>query len=174
MTQELPGPVRLGLEVAGIPVGLGDKLDGEAWLKACMNGIFTRVGIIGKLINGTWPLTDNAYSARNQDLQLFGGKVFVGPDLGDGPLKFGTSALVCFRHGSLHQLKIGVSGNRKPAAHFAKQCAHALTRLLGEPGQRTKYGGHVWWGSGDRVTLVHTASSARLHHELTAGISAGR
>jgi hypothetical protein len=84
-------------------------------------------------------------------------------------MKFGTSAAAFFRNGSLYRLRAGVSGNRKAASHFAKQCAHALTRLFGEPNQRAKDGAHVWWGSTDRLTLAHTASDARLVHELTAG-----
>jgi hypothetical protein len=147
---------------------LGDTLDGDEWRKACANGVFSRVGLVGKLMLGAGLSAGDAYSAVNQDLQLFGGKVFVGPNLGDGPLKFGTSVSVFFRSGCLYRLRASVSGNKKVASHFAKQCAHALTRLLGEPNQRTEGGAYVWWGSTDRLTLVH-AADARLVHELTAG-----
>jgi hypothetical protein len=146
---------------------LGDALDSDEWRKACATGVFSRVGLVGKLLLGAGLSAGEAYSAKNQDLQLFGGKVFVAPDLGDGPLKFGTSASAFFRSGCLYRLRAGVSGNKKAASHFAKQCAHALTRLFGEPSQRTKDGAHVWWGSTDRLTLVHTAEAC-LIHELTA------
>ena len=169
MPRESSGPFKLGLEVGGAPLRLGDTIDGDEWLKALEAGIFSRAGLIEKLLLGAGLSSDAVFSARNQDLQLFGGKVFVGPDLGGGPLKFGTSALVCFRGGSLHQLRVGISGSRKSATHFAKQCAHALTRLLGEPSQRTSDGRTVWWGGSDRVTLAHAASSARLLHEMVAG-----
>ena len=162
------GPFKLDLEVAGVPVCLGDALDSDEWRKALATGIFSRVSLVGKLILGAGLSAGEAYSARNQDLQMFGGKVFVAPDLGDGPLKFGTSTLAFFRSGSLYRLRTGVSGSKKAASHFAKQCTHALTRLVGEPNQRTENGAHVWWGSTDRLTLVHTAD-AYLIHELTAG-----
>ena len=167
MTRELSGPFKLDLEVGGIPVRLGDALDGNEWRKACANGVFSRAGFVDKLKLGAGLSADDVYSAVNGNLQLFGGKVFVGPDLGDGPLKYGTSASAFFRSGCLYRLRAGVSGNKKAASHFAKQCAHALTRLLGEPNQRTEGGAYVWWGSTDRLTLVH-AADARLVHELTA------
>ena len=166
MSREISGPFKLDLEVGGICVRLGDALDSDEWRKACATGIFSRVSLIGKLVLGAGLSAGEAYSAKNQDLQMFGGKVFVAPDLGDGPLKFGTSTLAFFRSGSLYRLRAGVSGNKKAASHFAKQCAHALTRLVGEPNQRTENGAHVWWGSTDRLTLVHTAD-AYLVHELT-------
>jgi len=169
MSRKPSGPFKLDLEVGGLPVRLGDAIDSNEWRKACANGVFSRVGLVGKLMMGAGFSSDEVFSARNQDLQLFGGKVFVGPDLGDGPMKFGTSATAFFRSGSLYRLRAGVSGNKKAASHFAKQCSHALTRLLGEPSQRAKDGTHVWWGSTDRLTLAHTASDARLVHELTAG-----
>jgi len=156
----------LGLEVGGVPVRLGEDLGSDEWIKACETGVFDRVSIIGKLLLGAGLTAGKTYTAKNQDLQLFGGKVYVGPGLGGGPMKFGTSALVCFRSGSLYRLRAGVSGNKRAASHFAKQCAHALTRLLGEPSQRTKNGSHVWWGGADRLTLRHTAD-AYLIHELT-------
>jgi len=167
MPREPSGPLRLDLEVGGVPVRLGDAFDGDEWRKARANGIFSRAGMVEKLMLGVGFSADEAYSARNQDLQLFGGKVFVGPDLGGGPLKYGTSAAAFFRGGSLYRLRAGVSGNKKAASHFAKQCAHALTRLFGESGQRTKDGAYVWLGSTDRLTLFHHVSDARLVHELT-------
>ena len=167
MSPGLPGLIRLDLEVGGIPVRLGADLDGDEWRKARETGVFSGVSLVGKLMMGAGLSAGEAYAARNQDLQLFGGKVFVGPDLGDGPMKFGTSALVFFRSGSLYRLKAGVAGNRKAATRFARQCTHALTRLFGEPSQRTKGGAPVWWGSTDRLTLVHTAD-AYIVHELTA------
>ena len=168
MSREISGPFKLDLEVGGICVRLGGTLDSDEWRKACANGVFIRVGLVGKLMLGAGFSAGDAYSARNQDLQLFGGKVFVGPGLGDGPLKFGTSVSAFFRSGCLYRLRAGVSGNKKASSHFAKQCAHALTRLLGEPSrQRTKEGARVWWGSTDCLTLVHTAD-AYLVHELTA------
>ena len=169
MPRDAPGPFKLGLEVGGIPIRLGDALDSDEWRKALAGGIFSRTGLVEKLMLGAGLSSGDVYSAKNQDLQLFGGKVFVGPDLGGGPMKFGTSAAAFFRGGSLYRLRAGVSGNKKAASHFAKQCAHALTRLFGEPNQRAKDGAHVWWGSTDRLTLAHTASDARLVHELTAG-----
>jgi hypothetical protein len=167
MSPEVPGLVRLELEVGGIPVRLGDVLDSDKWRKACATGVFSRVGLVGKLILGAGLSTGEAYSARNQNLGLFGGKVFVGPDLGDGPLKYGTSALAIFRSGCLYRLRAGVSGNKKAASHFAKQCAHALTRLLGEPSQRTKDGAYAWWGSTDRLTLVCTSDAYLVHERIT-------
>jgi hypothetical protein len=168
MSQEPSGPLKIGLEVGGAPVRLGDAIDGDDWRKALRTGIFIRSGFVEKLMLGAGFSTSDVFSAKNQDLQLFGGKVFVGPDLGDGPMKFGTSAAAFFRSGSLFRLRVGVAGNRKAALHFAKQCSHALTRLLGEPNQRTRRGAYVWWGSTDRLTLVRTAD-AYLVHELTAG-----
>ena len=167
MSRELSGPFKLDLEVGGVPVRLGDALDSDEWRKARATGIFSRVGFVGKLLLGAGLSAGEAYSAKNQDLQLFGGKVFVGPDLGDGPLKFGTSASAYFRSGCLYRLRAGISGNKKAASHFTKQCAHALTRLLGEPNQQAKGGARVWWGSTDRLSLVH-AADAYLVHELTA------
>lgn len=163
---KVPGPIRLDLEVGGVPVHLGDAIDSEEWIKACVTGIFIRASLVGKLILGVGFSPGEVYAARNQDLGLFGGKVFVGPDLGDGPLKYGTSALAIFRGGCLHRLRAGVSGNKKAASHFAKQCAHALIRLLGEPNQRTKGGAHVWWGSTDRLTLIHTADAYLVHERI--------
>ena len=171
MSRELSGPFKLSLEVGGIPVHVGDAIDSDKWRKALTTGVFSSVGLVGKLMMGAGFSKDEVFAARNQSLQLFGGKVFVGPGLGDGPLKFGTSASAFFRDGSLYHLRAGVSGNKKAASHFAKQCAHALTRLLGEPSQRTKDGAYVWWGSTDRLTLAHTASDARLVHELTSAAS---
>ncbi len=164
---KVPGPIRLDLEVEGIPVRLGDALGSDEWRKACATGIFCRAGLLDKIMLGVGLSAGEVYSARNQDLGLFGGKVFVGPNLGDGPLKYGTSALAVFRGGSLYRLRAGVSGNKKAASHFAKQCAHALTRLLGEPSQRAKDGAHVWWGSADRLTLVHTADAYLIHERIT-------
>jgi hypothetical protein len=171
MSRELSGPFKLSLEVGGIPVHVGDAIDSGEWRKALTTGVFSRVGLVGKLMMGAGFSPGEVFSARNQSLQLFGGKVFVGPGFGDGPLKFGTSSAAFFRNGSLYQLRANVSGNKKAASHFAKQCTHALTRLLGDPSQRTKDGAHVWWGSTDRLTLAHTASDARLVHELTATTS---
>jgi hypothetical protein len=168
MLREPSGPFKLGLEVGGIPVHVGDAPDSDEWRKAFATGIFSRAGLLEKLMLGAGLSAGDAYSAKNQDLQMFGGKVFVAPDLGDGPVKFGTSATAFFRSGCLYRLRAGVSGNKKAASHFAKQCTHALTRLLGEPSQRTKDGARVWWGSTDRLTLLHTAD-AYLIHELTAG-----
>jgi len=170
MPRESSGPFKLGLEVGGAPLRLGDTIDGDEWRKALEAGIFSRAGLIEKLLLGAGLSSDAVFSARNQDLQLFGAKVFVGPDLGDGPMKFGTLAAAFFRSGSLYRLRAGVAGNRKAASHFAKQCKHALTRLLGEPSRLTKGGAPVWWGSTDRITLVHTGSDSRLVHELTAGV----
>jgi hypothetical protein len=164
---KVPGPIKLDLEVGGVPVRLGDALDSDEWRKACATGIFSRASFVGKLMLGVGLSAGEVYSAKNQDLGLFGGKVFVGPDLGDGPLKYGTTALAIFRSGCLYQLRAGVSGNKKAASHFAKQCAHALTRLLGEPSQRTKDGAHVWWGSADRLTLVHTPDAYLIHERIT-------
>ena len=109
MSQKPSGPFKLDLEVGGLPVRLGDAIDSNEWRKACANGVFSRVGLVGKLMMGAGFSSDEVFSARNQDLQLFGGKVFVGPDLGDGPMKFGTSASAFFRSGSLHRLRAGVS-----------------------------------------------------------------
>ncbi len=164
---KVPGSIRLDLEVGGIPVQLGDTLDSDEWRKARATGIFGRASLVGKLLLGVGLSPGEAYTAKNQDLGLFGGKVFVAPDLGDGPLKFGTSALAIFRSDRLYRLRVGVSGNRKAASHFARQCAHALIRLAGEPNQRTKGGAHVWWGSTDRLTLVHTADAYLLHERIT-------
>jgi hypothetical protein len=169
MPREPSGPFKLGLEVGGAPARLGDALDSGEWRRALDTGIFSRAGFVEKLLLGAGFSSGEVFSARNQDLSLFGGKVFVAPDLGDGPMKFGTSAVAFFRSGSLYRLRAGVAGSRKAASHFAKQCKHALTRLLGEPSQLTKGGAPVWWGSTDRITLVHAASDARLVHELTAG-----
>ncbi len=168
VSPEVPGLVRLDLEVGGIPVRLGAALNGDEWRKACATGVFSRASLVGKLMLGVGLSTGEAYSARNQDLGLFDGKVFVGPGLGDGPLKYGTSALAIFRSGCLYRLRAGVSGDKKAASHFAKQCAHALTRLHGEPSQRTKGGAHVWWGSTDRLTLVHTADAYLIHERITS------
>jgi len=168
MPREPSGPFKLGLEVGGAPVRLGDAIDSDEWRKAIAAGIFSRTGFVERLVLGAGLSSGEVYSARNQDLQLFGGKVFVGPDLGDGPMKFGTSAAAFFRSGSLYRLRAGVAGNKKASSHFAKQCKHALTRLLGEPNQQTKDGARVWWGSTDRLMLVHT-DDAYLVHELTAG-----
>ena len=162
-----PGPIRLELEVGGVPVRLGDTLDSDEWHKVLATDVFNRASVVGKLILGVGFSTDEVYTARNQDLGLFGGRVFVGPDLGGGPLKYGTLVLTVFRDGCLHRLKVGVSGDKKAAAHFAKQCAHALTRLQGEPSQVTKNGAHVWWGSADRLTLVHSADAYLLHERIT-------
>ena len=145
---------------------MGDALDSDDWRKAFADGIFSRTGFVERLMLGAGFSSGDAYSAKNQDLQLFGGKVFVGPDLGDGPMEFGTSAAAFFRSGSLYRLRAGVAGNKKASSHFAKQCSHALIRLLGEPSQQTKDGARVWWGGIDRLTLVHT-SDAYLVHELT-------
>jgi hypothetical protein len=139
---KVPGPIRLDLEVGGVPVRLGDTLDCDEWRKARATDIFNRASVVG-------------------------GKVFVGPDLGGGPLKYGTSVLAIFRNGRLLRLKVGVSGDKKASAHFARQCAHALTRLLGEPSQRTKAGARVWWGSADRLTLVHSADAYLVHERIT-------
>lgn len=164
---KVPGPIRLDLEVGGIPIHLDDAIENDEWRKARATGIFNRASLVGKLMLGVGLSPGEAYTARNQDLGLFGGKVFVGPDLGDGPLKFSTSALAVFRSGCLYRLRVGVSGNRKAATHFARQCAHALIRLAGEPNQRTKGRAHVWWGSTDRLTLVHTADAYLLHERIT-------
>jgi hypothetical protein len=164
---KVPGPIRLDLEVGGVPVRLGDTLDCDEWRKARATDIFNRASVVGKLILGVGFSTNEVYTAKNQDLGLFGGKVFVGPDLGGGPLKYGTSVLAIFRNGRLLRLKVGVSGDKKASAHFARQCAHALTRLLGEPSQRTKAGARVWWGSADRLTLVHSADAYLVHERIT-------
>jgi|GEM_PF-1599651 len=164
---KVPGPVRLDLEVGGIPVCLGDSLDSPEWRKACATGVFSRAGLVGKLALGVGFSSDDVYTARNQDLGLFGGKVFVGPDLGGGPLKYGTSALAIFRSRCLYRLRISVSGDRKAASHFAKQCAHALTRLQGEPSQLTKDGARVWWGSADRLTLTLSGDACLVHERVT-------
>ncbi len=164
---DVSGLIRIDLEVGGIPVRLGDTPDSDEWRKACATGVFSRASFVGKFLLGVGFSAGEAYSARNHDLGLFGGKVFVGPDLGDGPLRFGTSALAIFRNGCLCRLKAGVAGNKKAASHFARQCAHALTRLYGEPSQRTKNGAHVWWGSTDRLTLVHAADAYLIHELIT-------
>jgi hypothetical protein len=166
MSPELPGLIELGLEVGGVPVRLGDSLDNDEWRKAYKTGGFNPVWFLGKLLLDAGISADKAYAARNQDLLLFGGKVFVAPDLGGGPLKYGMSASAFFRGGSLYRLREGVTGDRKAATHFARQCEHALVRLLGDPSQRTKGGAPVWWGNGDRLTLVHKADAC-LVHELT-------
>jgi hypothetical protein len=168
MPRESSGPFNLGLEVGGAPVHLGDTIDSDEWRKVLAVGIFSRAGFVEKLLLGAGLSSSDVYSARNQDLQMFGGKVFVGPDLGDGPMKFGTLAAASFRGGSLYRLRAGVAGNKQAASHFNKQCLHSLTHLLGEPDQRPKNGTRVWWGSTDRLTLVH-AADAYLIHELTAG-----
>jgi hypothetical protein len=166
MPRETSGLFTLGLEVGGAPVHLGDAIESDEWRKVLAAGIFSRAGLVEKLLLGAGRSSSDVYSARNQDLQFFGGKVFVGPDLGDGPMKFGTSAAAFFRSGSLYRLRAGVAGNKQAASHFTKQCLQALNRLLGAPDQRTKNGARVWWGSTDRLTLVHT-SDACLIHELT-------
>jgi hypothetical protein len=168
MPRERSDLFNLGLEIGGTPVHLGDAIDGDEWRKALAAGIFNRAGLVERLLLGAGLSSSDVYSARNQDLQMFGGKVFVGPDLGDGPMKFGTLATASFRSGTLYRLRAGVAANKQAATHFTKQCLHALTRLLGEPNQRTKEGARVWWGSTDRLTLVH-ATDAYLIHELTAG-----
>jgi hypothetical protein len=168
MPRDLPGLITLNLEVGGVPVRLGTELDDDVWRKALAAGVFSPIGFIAKLSMGAGLSAGTAYSAKNQELQMFGGKMFFAPDLGDGPLKFGTSVSAFFRGGLLYRLRVGVSGNKKAASHFAKQCAHALTRQLGEPNQRTKNGAHVWWGNNDRLTLFH-GGEAYFVHELTAG-----
>jgi hypothetical protein len=168
ISPELPGLLKIGLEVGGVPVRLGDSLDSDEWIKACETGGFNRVWFLGKLLSGAGIGADTVYAARNQDLQLFGGKVFVAPDLGGGPLKYGTSASAFFRGGTLHRLRAGVTGDRKAATRFARQCTLALVKILGDPNQRTKGGAPVWWGKADRLTLVHNAD-AYLVHELTTG-----
>ncbi len=167
MPRESSGPFRLNLEVGGIPVHLGDAIDSDDWRKACANGIFSHLGLVGKFLLGAGFSSGEAFQAKNQDLQLFDGKVFVGPDLGDGPLKYGTAAFAFFRGGTICRLRAGVSGNKKASSHFARQCAHALTRLIGEP-MRGRHDEYIWVGSTDRLTLVHTGN-AYLIHELTTG-----
>ncbi|MBN2465909.1 hypothetical protein JXD38_09855 [candidate division WOR-3 bacterium] len=168
MPRDLSGLITLNLEVNGIPVRLGTELDDETWRKAIDTGVFIPVGFFGKLAMGAGLSGGAAYTAKNRELQMFGGKMFFAPDLGDGPLKFGTSVSAFFRNDSLYRLRVGVSGNRKSANHFARQCAHALTRQLGEPNQRTKDGAHVWWGKSDRLTLFH-ARDKYFIHELNPG-----
>jgi hypothetical protein len=168
MSRDLPGLIALNLEVGGVPVRLGTELEDDVWRKTVAAGVFSPVGFIGKLLMGAGLSAGELYTARNQELQLFGGKMFFAPDLGDGPLKFGTSVSALFRSGLLCRLRVGVSGNRKSASHFARQCAHALTRQLGEPNQRTRNGAHVWWGNTDRLSLFH-AGDAYFIHELTIG-----
>ena len=166
MPRESSGPFKLGLQVGGIHIGLGDTIDSEGWRKACDTGLFVRQGFVGRFFLGAGLSTGDIYSAVNQELLLFGGKVFVAPDLGDGPLKFGTSAAAFFRDGRLHRLRVRVAGNEKAASHFARQCTHALDRLLGKPNQCTRGGAPVWWGNTDRLILVHKADAC-LIHELT-------
>jgi hypothetical protein len=168
MPRDLPGLITLDLEVGGVPIRLGTEIEDDVWHKAVAAGVFSPVGFIGKLMMGAGLSAGATYSAKNQELQMFGGKMFFAPDLGDGPLKFGTSVSAFFQGGSLYRLRVGVSGNRKSASHFAKQCAHALTRQLGEPNRRPKDGAHVWWGNSDRLTLFHAADTYFIH-ELTAG-----
>ncbi len=167
MPRDLPGLISLNLEVGGVPVRLGTELDDDVWRRAVDTGVFRPAGFTDKFRMGAGLSADPAYTAKNQELQMFGGKIFLAPDLGDGPMKFGTSVAALFRGGILCRLRVGVAGNRKSASHFAKQCAHALTRQLGDPNQRTKNGAHVWWGSSDRLTLFH-AADAFFIHELTA------
>jgi hypothetical protein len=167
MPREPSGPFKLGLQVGGAPVRLGDAFESDEWRKVLAAGNFSRAGLVERFRLGAGLFSGGVYSARNQELLLFGGKVFVAPDLGDGPMKFSTSVAACFHGGSLCRLRTGVAGNRKAASRFAGQCKHALTRLLGEPSQRQKDGSPVWWGSSDRITLVHSAD-AYLVHELTA------
>jgi len=160
--------IRLDLEVGGIPVCLGTDLGCDEWFKACQTGGFSRLSFLGKLLSGAGMAAGTAYAARNQDLSLFGGKVLATPDLYDGPVRFGTSATAFFRSGTLYRLAAGVTGNRKAASHFARQCTQALLRIRGDPGQRTGAGTAVWTGKGDRLTLLHTAD-AFLVHELVTG-----
>lgn len=168
MPRDLPGLITLNLEVGGVPIRLGTELEDGMWRKSVDAGLFSPVGFLAKLVMGAGLSADAVYSAKNQELQMFGGKMFFAPDLGDGPLKFGTSVSAFFRGGSLCRLRVAVSGNRKSASHFARQLAHALTRQLGEPNQRTKDGAHVWWGNSDCLTLYHAADTYFIH-ELTAG-----
>jgi hypothetical protein len=163
MPRELSGAFKLGLQVGGIHLGLCDAIDSEGWRKACATGLFVRQGIVGRFLLGAGLSSGDIYSAINQELLLFSGKVFVAPDLGDGPLKFGTSAAAFFRDGRLHRLRVRVAGNKKAASHFAKQCTHALDRLLGKPDQHTKGGAPVWWGNTDRLILVHKADACLIH-----------
>jgi hypothetical protein len=165
MSPELPGLIKLDLEVGGIPVRLGCSLHSDDWRKACVNGGFRRVDFLGKLLLGGGLAGGEAYAAKDQDLGLFG-KVLIAPDLGDGPLRFSTSASAFFRNGLLYRLAVGVRGSRKAASSFARQCTRSLLKTLGEPNQRTRGGAPVWWGNQDRLTLRRTAD-AYLIHELT-------
>ncbi|MBM3330880.1 hypothetical protein FJY68_03390 [candidate division WOR-3 bacterium] len=168
MPREPSGPFKLGLQVSGAPVRLGDAFESEEWRKALAVGSFSRASLVESLRLGAGLFSGAVYSARNQELLLFSGKVFVAPDLGDGPMKFSTSVAACFHGGSLSRLRADVTGNMQAASRFAGQCKHALTRLLGEPSQRRKDGSPVWWGSSDRITLFHSADHTYLVHELTA------
>jgi len=166
MSPELSGLIKLDLEVGGAPVCLGAHLNSDEWRKACEIGGFSRLDFIGKLLLGAGLAEGEAYAAKNQDLGLLGGKVFVAPDLGDGPLRYGTSAAAFFRGGSLYRVVAGVRGSKRAASSFARRCTQALVKTLGDPSQRTKGGAPVWWGSRDRLTLRRTAD-AYLIHELT-------
>ena len=163
---ELPGLIKLDLEVGGIPVRLGTRLHSDDWRKACGSGGFDHVDFLGKLLLGGGFAAGDAYAAKDQDLGFFGGKMLIAPDLGDGPLKFSTSAAAFFREGLLYRLAAGVRGNRKAASSFVRQCTRTLLKTLGEPNQRTRGGAPVWWGSRDRLTL-RRAADAYLIHELT-------
>jgi len=162
-----PGLIRLRLEVGGVPVYLNTDLESNEWLKACVIGGFSRVSFVGKLMLGAGLTGGKAYSAKNQNLQLFGGKVSVGSEFSDGPIRYGTSALAFFRRVSLYRLVVGVTGNANSASTFARLCRHALHALVGNPGQAAETGTLVWTGNGDRVTLRHSAADAYLIHELT-------
>jgi len=165
---ELSGLIKLGLEVGGVRVRLGAVLDSEEWHRACLTSGFSRVGFFGKLAMGAGLAEGKAYSTKNQALQLFGGKVFVAPDLYDGPVRYGTSAVAFFRRNSLYRVAVGVTGNTRVASNLARQCTRALQALLGEPSQGQETGTLVWTGRGDRLTLRCT-DDAYLVHELTSG-----
>jgi len=169
MSQELPGLIKLELEVGGVPVSLGASLDSDGWRKACAVGGFNRVSLLGKLMLSGGFAAGEAYAARNQELLLFGGEVMTAPDLVGGPLTYSTSASAFFRRGSLYRLVVRVKGDKKAASIFARRCTRALKDVSGDPILRTSSGAPVWRGGGDRLTLLCTRADACLVHELVAG-----
>lgn len=165
---ELPRLIKLDLEVGGVPVRLGADLASDEWRKACAAGGFSRVSLLGKLMLSGGCAAGTAFAAKNQGLGLFGGRVFAAPDLGGGPMKFRTSVSTFFRHDSLYRVVVRVTGNKKAASHFARQCAHALTRVVGNPSQLEEGRVLVWTGERDSLTLRRTAD-AHMVHELATG-----
>lgn len=168
MSAAIPGLIKLDLEVGGVPVCLGAEMDSREWCEACKNGVFSGVGFLGKLLLGAGISAGQAYTAKNQALNLFGGKVFIAPGLENGPMTFGTSAMALFRGGSLYRLTAGVTGNTGAASSFERRCTRALVSMLGDPRQRAEDGAPVWLGRRDRLTLLRTRD-AYLVHELITG-----